>query len=258
MISKKTLIVLALATTTVSGSATAWQQGQINDSINIEGHLTPPVSGNPWEVMLGNSVVGLDAELTSGQTSVDIPVTQNIPVLGIRTISNKAIPGTSGIIPQISYNNALDISKFKDGRAPLTLEVKDSTDNVIGSLTVKLGVTGVQSVKESGWKANNLVYATDKHRVFFGGVPYDPSMASKTDIAPTVFPGVNDNFDNQGLNWSTTGQGASFRQVGATYSGYYGAGIEPNQNISISLNNTIPDNTQVAWKASLPITVTYN
>ncbi|EES4634805.1 TPA: hypothetical protein ACGTEY_004660, partial [Shigella sonnei] len=130
---KKTLIALAVAASAaVSGSAMAWTANGTGGSVDMGGILSPAHKVTPWEVKVGDAVKGLDAKIEKGQKTVEISLKSAIPLLGIRTQTSEVFHGQEGITPQISYGSAIDVHSFKEGMAPLTLEVKDSKGAKIG------------------------------------------------------------------------------------------------------------------------------
>ncbi|HDL9596186.1 TPA: hypothetical protein PX820_004927 [Escherichia coli] len=254
---KKTLIALAVATSAaVSGSAMAWTQNGTGGSVELGGTLTPVEKVTPWEVKVGDAVSGLDAQIQKGQKTVDIAVNKAIPVLGIRTQTTQAFQGQPGVSPQIDYGNAVNVDAFKNGRAPVTLEVKDNTNAKIGTLTTSLGASALVSIK-GPWSGYNHSYSDTAGQGFFGGLPKDKAQAPDENIAFNVMPEVAEHYIDQGVDYSEVGVTTSFTNTEATYSGYYGAGIEQGKTIKITLNQAATGDAPIQWKASLPVTVTY-
>ena len=249
---KKTLIALAVAASAaVSGSAMAWTANGTGGSVNLGGTLTPVEKVTPWEVKVGDAVTGLDAQIQKGQKVVNISVDKTIPILGIRSIKN-VFKGVSGVSPQIDYHGAVDAAKFTGGYVPLTLDVKDNHDAKIGTLTSTLGASADLSVNE-GASSNHYFYvqARNPGDVFYGGLG---TIMPEQNIAAKVFPGIGEHYDNQ--------DGTYLAPTNATikpdilYSGYYGSGIPQGHTIKITLDNPAGAD-QIAWKATLPVTVSY-
>ncbi|WP_105492428.1 hypothetical protein [Escherichia coli] len=254
---KKTLIALAVAASAaVSGSAMAWAPNGTGGSVDLGGSLTPVEKVTPWEVKVGDAVTGLDAQIQKGQKVVDVAVNKAIPVLGIRTQTTQAFPGQTGISPQIDYGNAVNVDAFENGRAPVTLEVKDDTNAKIGTLTTSLGASALVSVK-GPWSGFNHSYSDTPGRGFFGGLPKDKAQAPDENIAFSVMPEVADHYIDQGVSSSVVGITTDFANTKATYSGYYGAGIEQGKTIKITLDQAASGDAPIQWKASLPVTVFY-
>lgn len=254
---KKTLIALAVAASAaVSGSAMAWTATGSGHSVDLSGTLTPADVVTPWEVKTGDAVTNLDAQIKKGQKTVDIAVNKAIPVLGIRTQTTQVFQGQSGISPQIDYGNAVNVDAFENGRAPVTLEVKDDTNTKIGTLTTSLGASALVSVK-GPWSGYNHSYSNTVGQGFFGGLPKDKAQAPDLDIAVKVMPEVAAHFNNQGVSSANVGVTTDFSNTGATYSGYYGAGIEQGKIIKITLDQVVSGDTPIQWNASLPVTVSY-
>ncbi|TJE30753.1 hypothetical protein [Escherichia coli] len=253
---KKTLIALAVAASAVvSGSAMAagWEQNGNGGPVDLGGTLTPADVITPWEVKVGDAVNGLDANIRKGDTTVSIPVENAIPVLGIRTVEATAFQGETGITPQINYNGAIKTSEFNNGYAPLTLDVKSAADDAkIGTLTVQLGASGKLSVNGPGWQQQFHLQALNPGDVFYGGLG---AVMPDNDIAMIVFPESGDNFDDQGAGAGVPNNtGIS---LDAKYSAYYGSGIAQGETIQISLDTPVDGDAQIQWKASLPVTVSY-
>ncbi|HAW1357901.1 TPA: hypothetical protein JLL95_001604 [Escherichia coli] len=254
---KKTLIALAVAASAaVSGSAMAWTANGIGGSVDLGGTLTPADVVTPWEVKTGDAVTGLDAQIKKGQKTVDIAVNKAIPVLGIRTQTTQVFQGQPGISPQIDYGNAVNVDAFKNGRAPVTLEVKDDTNTKIGTLTTSLGASALVSIK-GPWSGYNHNYSEKAGQGFFGGLPKNKAQTPDENIAVNVMPGVADHYTSQGVDYSEVDVATDFTNTKATYSGYYGAGIEQGKTIKITLDQAASGDAPIQWKASLPVTVSY-
>ncbi|MBW5840160.1 hypothetical protein [Yersinia enterocolitica] len=257
---KKTLIALAVATSAaVSGSAIAWTANGTGGSVDMGGTLNPG-KVTPWEVKTGDAVTGLDAKIQKGQKVVDIAVNKAIPVLGIRTQTSQAFRGQTGISPQINYGGAVNVDAFNNGRAPVTLEVKDKTDAKIGMLTTSLGASALVSVySEHGgaWRGYHHAYASAAGQGFFGGLPKNKAATPDYNIAKEVMPEVADHYTDQGAGYRPVDANETFTNTKYTYSAYYGAGIEKGKTIKITLDQAASGDAPIQWKASLPVTVTY-
>ncbi len=255
---RKTLIALAVAASAaVSGSAMAWTANGTGGSVDMGGTLTPVDKMTPWEVKTGAAVTGLDADIVKGQSSVDISVTNAIPVLGIRTIESVAFTGQPGISPQISYGAAVDLDGFAANVTTLNLEVKDSTGtNKIGTLSAPFLAVAEQSVKGPQTNYSAGVIADSEGLLFFGGVPKSQAGYSPQFNVDTLIPDVTAHYDKQGLGWSKTASWSSVSDTEHTYSAYYASGIERGKTIKITLDKPAGDD-EIAWKATLPVTVSY-
>ncbi|HFP5551456.1 TPA: hypothetical protein ACHIF1_005009, partial [Escherichia coli] len=210
----------------------------------------------PWEVKTGDAVTGLNAQIQKGQKEVSIAVNKAIPVLGIRTIESTAFQGQPGISPQIDYGNAVNVDAFENGRAPVTLKVKDDTNAKIGTLTTSLGASALVSVK-GPWSGFNHSYSDTAGQGFFGGLPKNKAQTPDENIAFNVMPEVANHYIDQGVGYSKVGVTTDFTNTKATYSGYYGAGIEQGKTIKITLDQAASGDAPIQWKASLPVTVYY-
>ncbi|EFI9719874.1 hypothetical protein G4U01_004887 [Escherichia coli] len=255
---KKTLIALAVAASAaVSGSAMAWAPNGTGGSVDLGGTLTPVEKVTPWEVKTGAAVTGLDAQIQKGQKVVDVAVNKAIPVLGIRTIESKAFQGQPGISPQVDYGNAVNVDAFKNGRAPVTLEVKDDTNTKIGTLTTSLGASALVSIKGPKWNGFNHFYSDKSGDAFFGGLPKNEQNTPDSNIAFNVMPEVADHYTDQGVGYKSVGASPIFSDTSYSFSGYYGAGIEQGKTIKITLDQVASGDAPIQWKASLPVTVSY-
>ena len=252
---KKTLIALAVAASAaVSGSAMAWTANGSGGSVDLSGTLTPVEQVTPWEVKVGAAVNGLDADIHKGDTKVDIPVKNTIPVLGIRTVKAEAFAGGPGLSPQISYGNALNVDAFEASVAPLTLEVKDANDAKIGSLTTDMFAQARTSMM-GAWEGKFWNYASQAGQGFFGGLPKSADKVSSVDRVDELMPEAGQNYVSQsapnvGTNYST------FSGAASTHSAYYFSVVESGKSIKITLDQPA-DADEIAWKASLPVMVTY-
>ncbi|HDW2448439.1 TPA: hypothetical protein RLU78_003483 [Escherichia coli] len=262
---KKTLIALAVAASAaVSGSAMAWEANGTGGSVNIGGSLTPAENITPWEVKTGAAVTGLDADINKGQSVVNIAVDQAIPVLGIRTVSATAFPGQDGINPQIDFHGAIDPTQFEAGKTQLVIDVKaDDGVNKIGSLQTALTAVGIFSWKNiSNNNGNNYSIAASEQPgdMFKGGLSTTMAGGVTTteaqQIAPVIFPGSMDNFTDQETP-SLNKYSASIAAGDATYSAFYASGIEAGKVIKLTLDSPAQGDAPITWKASLPITVSY-
>ncbi|CAD6120238.1 hypothetical protein [Escherichia coli] len=255
---KKTLIALAVAASAaVSGSAMAWTANGIGSSVELGGTLTPVDVVTPWEVKTGDAVTGLDAQIKEGQKTVDIAVNKAIPVLGIRTIQSTAFSGQAGISPQINYGAAVDVDGFAANETTLNLEVKDSTgNNKIGTLSAPLYAVAEQSIKGPDVNYRAGVIAGYEGALFFGGLSKSEAGYSPVFDADAVVPDVTAHYDPQGQEWINNAGWSSVSDPQYTYSAYYASGIKQGKTIKITLDNSAGAD-EIVWKASLPVTVSY-
>ncbi|HBA5965025.1 TPA: hypothetical protein J4S20_004235 [Escherichia coli] len=255
---KKTLIALAVAASAaVSGSAMAWTANGTGGSVDLGGTLTPVEKVTPWEVKVGAAVNGLDGSIQKGQKEVRIETKTAIPVLGIRTQTTQAFQGQSGISPQISYGAAINLDGFAANETTLNLEVKDSTGaNKIGTLSAPFSAVAAQSVKGPSANYRAGVIARFEGELFFGGVPKSEAGYNPVFNANGIVPDVTAHFDQQGQEWRDSAGWSSVSDPKHTYSAYYASGIEQGKTIKITLEQPAASDA-IAWKASLPVTVSY-
>lgn len=267
---KKTLIALAVAASAaVSGSAMAAWTPNLSGLNNFElgGTITPKDNVTPWEAMIGNAFKNLDSNIKKGQSKVVLTTTSAIPVLGIRTAQNTAFSTDAyqNATPIIDYGTAVDLAGIVDSKAPLTLEVKDgTTDLPIGTLKTSLFVGAVQSYTVSNGAGYNVLLggsAGTTDYVFTGGLPTSSSMIPNSQNVINTLDAISTefsaNFDKQGQ--SSLGEpsvGDISGGIPVMYSAYYGSGIVNGEKIIIDLTSPVAA-TAVTWKASLPITLSY-
>lgn len=264
---KKTLIALTVAASAaVSGSAmAAWTANGAGGTVDFGGTLSPANKNTPWEVKTGNAVNGLDSAVTKGQSAVDITVNKAIPILGIRVADaqTKVFKGYTQISPQIDYHGAIDPSTFNDSSVVMTLDISDEQGNKMGKMAVDM-----LAVAESSWTGadgsagQKSLFAAKAGDGFFGGLPtstanVDTNVDSPSrDIINVIDPEFTANYNEQ--NGSAFAPNIEdFTDLDATYSAFYGSGIVAGKNIHITLDSPVQGDAPVTWKASLPITVSY-
>ncbi|EKS5483992.1 hypothetical protein QB859_000368 [Escherichia coli] len=262
---KKTLIALAVAASAaVSGSAMAWTANGSGGSVELGGTLTSVTKATPWSVYTGSKVADLNGQVQKGQSTVSVSVNKTIPVLGIRVTEARMFAGAVGIAPQIDYRGSIDIEKFAGGVVPLHLELKDATnDSVIGSLEGRLTAAAIMSYSDSGSADINKVsgtrgvYATTAGHAFFGGLTtkvnqmvYGPDVWNRLNSINSEFV-VNFPYANPSKYTSEP-----FDKTGYTFNAVYGSGIEAGTSLTLKLKQPAASGA-ITWKASLPVTVSY-
>lgn len=260
---KKTLIALAVAASAaVSGSAMAWTASGTGGSFDMGGTLTPVERITPWEVKVGDSVTNLDAKMKKGGKRVDVAITKNIPVLGIRTAANKVpFTGGAGISPQIDFKGALDFKNFKSGVAPLTLDVKDDKGENLGKLHADL-FAGAEYSYVGYWKAKAVLYSGKQGNGFYGGLPLSKAASANNpgEDLKKIFPEVVEHYTAQGMAWAKDGKDFTednFSDSSYKFSGFYGAAIQAGKSLTIDLISPAAGDSEVKWTASLPVVVSY-
>ena len=262
---KKTLIALAVAASAaVSGSAMAanWEMNGPGGTVNLGGTLIVDSEvQSPWEVFVGPGASNLDSKIEKGQKEVSFTVNK-IPVLGIRTTSSQSLfNGAAKLSPQIDFGGAINVDEFDNGSAPLTLKVKGSEGNDIGVLKTNLFAGAESSWKDPNGGGKKYLRAYDAGiDAFYGGLGKNPSNVDGNNTWNRLYDlfdgSVMEHYNDQ--NQSMTDVGVEqFREPTATFSGYYGAGVENGTIMKITLN-TPASTGQIQWKASLPVTVSYN
>ncbi|HCB9840036.1 TPA: hypothetical protein M2Q89_004931 [Escherichia coli] len=256
---KKTLIALAVAASAaVSGSAMAWTVNGTGGSVDLGGTLTPTDVITPWEVKVGNAVTGLDALVQKGQKTVEVKTSSAIPVLGIRT-QDSTFMGQSGISPQISYDGAVDVDSFSAGTTTLTLNVTDANGDEIGTMSVPFLAAALSSYTNGSTSNTKSLYASERGKGFFGGLGKDSSAVAQYPVSATsgIFAEASENFSYQGITSLSDPGETGFSVTSGTYSAFYASGIESGKTITITLDQAVSGDDAIQWKASLPITVSY-
>ncbi|HFW3714186.1 TPA: hypothetical protein ACIBKF_003441 [Salmonella enterica subsp. enterica serovar 6,7:y:-] len=262
---KKTLIALAVAASAaVSGSAMAWTANGTGGSVDLGGTLTPADVVTPWEIKTGGRIDGLDVSIRKGATVVDVPVNKAIPVLGIRTVANTAFEGTPGISPQINYGDAVDLDGFNAGVTTVSMEVRDEQGNVIGGLVAPFfaGAETSQKAIDASNVTPNYKYSLFSNKAgnaFFGGLPKssDGAVTNVSTKVNAIDSQFTANYNTQGVeDYRMTYGQTSFSNNEIFYSAFYGSGLRSGDTIKISLSQPVGADA-ITWKASLPITVSY-
>lgn len=256
---KKTLIALAVvASTAVSGSAIAdsWITGGTGGTVEMGGTVAIVADSNsPWAVKTGAVVNNLDANIVAGGTVATVALGTDISILSIR--SDQVFKGRAGIAPQIDYSGAVDIDSFSKGYAPLTLEVKNSKDEKIGTAKTSIFAVALVSNLSGSAGGRSSMFAPKAGYSFWGGV-----AKSKDLIAPynrASFSFVTEaaaNYSEQGVSIAPGSGAGSVNNPNTTYSGFYASGIEKSKTIVITLDEPATSSA-ISWKASLPVTVSY-
>ncbi|HCQ3388260.1 TPA: fimbrial protein [Escherichia coli] len=250
------------ASAAVSGSAMAWTANGTGGSVDLGGTLTPTDVISPWEVKVGAAVNGLDANIRKGDTIVDIPVKNAIPVLGIRVADAtwKAFRGQPGITPKIDYHGAINVNDFSRGEVPLTLDVKGTQDQKIGSLTVNLsaGAEYARYNPSTDKGEKYMLYQNGEGELFFGGLGTnsDAISSSAWNLANSLDPEFVANYNDFGVSKISSPYYGNVDNAEFNYSAFYASGVEQGKTIKITLEQPAASDA-IAWKASLPVTVSY-
>ena len=258
---KKTLIALALAATAVSGSAMAWTPNGIGGTMEFGGTLTPADVKNPWEVQVGPNTSLLNGSIKPGGNTVDITLSQSVPLLGIRTVDSTAFFGAPGISPQIDYKGAVGLDSFKAGNASLSLKVfkADDASVELGVLSAELSAAAGFTWSEGARTERANMKASTAGDGFFGGLSKTDAGASADSLAlvRAINPAFVANYDMLGVTSvvSDAAYPTNFDSPTRKYSAFYGAGLKNGSKVAITLSKPMTENTN--WKASFPVTVSY-
>lgn len=261
---KKALLVVAL-TAAISGQAQAWTNGSIGGTFEMGGTITQqPAPVMIWEAKLG-SATGLNVTIPRNNLNFNIPVATDIPVLGFRVTETSglftAVAGSTNN-PKISYGGKLDLNSFANGVGNLTLDVLDTSNNKIGTLTAKMTTAGIASKVAGGNAEVMSLYAPDNAATdaFSGGLPVTAgqAMGASADAVAAVnkfFPDVH--FSAQAGTAGTTAKVVDLNDTSVTsYSSAYAAGISSGTQLSVVLDAMLQADT--VWKATLPVTISYS
>ncbi len=260
---KKTLIALAVAASaTVSGSAMAWEANGTGGSVNIGGTLIPAENVTPWEVKTGAAVNGLDADIRKGDTKVVIPVKNAIPVLGIRAVDVAGFKGVAGIAPQIDYKGAVDVSGFQQGVTTVRMDVLNNNGDKIGDLESPFFAGAERSYhsEDGSAKGHRSVYASSAGKAFYGGIDQSRLVYEEGVVRARVAaidPEFTAKFDTYNSTFSSGSVETDFNEPGYIFNAFYGSGIESGKSIKITLDNPATGDAAIVWKATLPVTVSY-
>ncbi|EBW6452845.1 hypothetical protein DPY99_24075 [Salmonella enterica subsp. enterica serovar Oranienburg] len=266
---KKKLIALMLGAATVSSSVMAWEPNGLGGKVDFGGVVTinSISTKNPWEVFVGGKTSGLDANVATGATTVKIPLSTSIPVLGIRTVSNTAFEGAVGITPQINYGGKVDLSSFNNGTATLTIDANDSSNSKIGTMTAPIYAGAIVSRRNPGENIDTdrfygIALPKNAGDAFFGGLSTSdsgvPTYAGVLESTlKKIDPAFSANWDNQGWGITDERWTGPFSVSGRKYSAYYGSGIQSGEAIVLNLDAPFNSSTVIQWNAQLPIVVSY-
>lgn len=259
---KKTLIALALAATTVSGSAMAWTEGDFNGSIDIGGAIKPLVVTWKWQaspaisdedINVKDAVMNKDRYDFSGILKQDKTLLKGVttalsPVAkaGMSPVINftvKAESGTTGnnkhfVLP-VMDENAKEIGSFSFSIRLYALALGDTLQG-----RNYLGIADPGQSYGNGYFKYKADYDAIGHEGFKNGI-----VAALGADAPD-FAGAT---ASTGGIWGVS----TFSVVNTTdpitnWAGAYAAVAQAGTG---KLNlNSVNSNT---WKASLPVTVSY-
>ncbi|EQA8868662.1 hypothetical protein ACX9P6_004833, partial [Citrobacter braakii] len=239
---KKTLVALALAATTVSGSAMAWQANGTGGSLELGGTFTPTKKDTPWEILIGPSNTSFNVAVSETETVMDIPVVTPISILGIRTQvpNNSTFTGSPGIAPQINYGSAIDIDGFNRGVTSLKLDIHNvKSGSKIGLLTTKIYAVSESSQTGNGEAGRKSLIGAKLGDAFYGGLGKRSGTVDEgVAIINTINPEYTAHYNTQGA----PGYEASpdrLEKTNAKYSAFYGAGVKKGENLRITLDAAV-------------------
>ena len=261
---KKTLIALAVAASAaVSGSAMAWTASGTGGSVDLGGTLTPDSNvQSPWEVKVGVGADNLNGRITKGDTKAEVIVSKNVPVLNIRNINPAGFPGGTGKNNIVNINfKGLDLNGFSNNKSKITVDINDGQNRKIGRAEIPfygMAVLGAAYSSQSQAGENKTMYTNDSNSAFYGGLPKSYSLLSGPDTMSLLASFDSEATTNLSFSkkWTSTAVNEKFSDSGMKYWAAYGSGIKAGDVIKISLDQPAASDA-IAWKASLPVTVSY-
>lgn len=261
---KKTVIAAALVSTVFSGAAMAWTANGTGGNIELGGNIQVTPYTTPWEVEVGAPATTLDANITKGTSVVMIPVTKAIPVLGIRTVTKTPFNGNTGINPQINYNGAVQVDNFNSGTTVMDLPVMDADNPTtqIGTMSTSFFAAALSTWKNGVTNSSEQysTFAASAGQSFWGGLAKaSAGVQSGHQVIgelTAISPAFVQNYNDQSANWVNAAAMTFNQLTNVSYTGLYGAGIKSGANIKLTLNKAAA-NDVIKWKASLPVTVSY-
>ncbi|ECV2306852.1 fimbrial protein [Salmonella enterica subsp. enterica serovar Javiana] len=262
---KKTLTALALAATTVSGSAMAWTEGDFNGSIDMGGSISPEKSG--WQWKLGDSQLdgfNLNASdaTASGNNLVWNGIGTAFPVLMGKTLKPYGNI-TVGMIPVITYGGEGFSIKSSETSAPeVTLTAKGKTDgSKVGTLKFNLNMFALSTPE---WKdANGSTYTyqqiVDPSKSYGNGflqnAGYYKTMTSTQvkDAIIRILGGDMITINGAVIESNYTDAAQFNSAITAEQQGAYASEFVDKSGTLTFPSNNVPTD----WKSSLTVTVSY-
>lgn len=259
---KKKVLALLLATSTMPGGAiAAWDDNGVGGATEFKGVIVPAQVKNPWEVKLGNAM-DIEGSIIFNDSKGKFNLKKSVLILGIRTTTDQAFTAHATMAPTIDFGTAVDINAFDKGVATLKIDLMNAVDSTkIGSISVPFSAANKYSVKRtdgSGYISTHYT-ADDNKLLFKGGLG-----KTKEAIAPlsSVDKIINDldaelagKFDSQGLTNSSNASDVTDLDSGNKYSAFYGAGLMSGATVDLALDAN--SSSDIKWKASFPVTVSY-
>ncbi|HAO0310726.1 TPA: hypothetical protein IGZ59_004638 [Escherichia coli] len=236
----------------------AWtqQDSAYNGNIELGGTLQPETKKLPWELQVGTGSNQLNGAITRGDTKVTIKLTNAIPVLGMRNVSGGFV-GAEGLTPQVDYKGAIKVDSFVSGQTKMNLDVTDGSGNRIGSLSADFstGAFGANNEQRAS------LFAGKAGAAFWGGLGKSAEQVVSTIgdlevVAKSLFPTILETRGDMSNLVNISPQEYKFTSTSTTYRSIYYSGIVAGKNISISLDAPAGAD-DITWKASLPVTVSY-
>lgn len=251
----------------LSPHAMAWVPGGAGGNVELGGTIEPSGPTNPWEVILGADVAGMNMVLPESGQLIRHRLKTNLPVLGIRTTTGQdetfGGEAAGGLAPQVSYSGLVTGGSYDKGRVPVELLVTGEKDNqTLGWLRLNLfaGAEVSQYNPESGNGKRYSVYAGQPGEAFYGGIARTPNEAMDNALVMIgdIFESYTRHYNPQGLPGITgQKQSAEFRNNKMRYSGFYGAGLLAGDEVVMRLDEGSRPEGAENWRARLKVTINY-
>lgn len=285
---KKTLIALAVTVSAVmSDSAMADLGGWSENTpggIEFSGIITRP-SDVKWLWAVGegfNSFINLTSELSDDGRKLNLPITQDMPLLAAK-MKEATTGAIIGVIPTVTLSSydatPVSVTFTDESHASMTVKVKDMTSGgVIGGITIPFEFGASASLNRIDIAGNGVVdvnsFMTGKEEegTMFEGI------VKPNDIIHSVYAlkwnGLTENdiysaMKAVGGDMITSAGGISQDYIdmsnisdnvytGTKHARYfsYGAGIASGSELTLVFNSPVTTRTQ--WQAPLTITVSYS
>ncbi len=263
---KKTLIALAVVAS-AAGSAmandTGWVASGTSGTFSMGGTLTAKELVTPWEARVYADVMDLNADIAQDSNKVDMTFQNNIPVVAIRNSDKNGFQGGANVIkPSISFGEGV-LGEFSAGAvAPLTLKITDATSaKELGTVTAQMRAGALSAWSTTagiGWRSLKADVTT---AAFWGGLPKTDDLVMTAPAVEAFMKSMDADVVNKlpatRINYSPEVYGEGYCDD-RSYWGVYVAGFKMGDKITINLKEASKNDSQIKWKAELPIQIAYN
>lgn len=278
---KKKLIAIAVATASVmSGVANAessWVEASTGGTIDIGGTIEVDSQYDDlWTWKLGDAITVASnaADMNAEKTSLTITMEQRKPLLVGKSEPFKAPSTGVGASPSISFSDA-DGNEValqtpatpSQGKASLTLPIKDESKATIGSLTLNVQAIGVMYTQSTNasYGGPHAMTANNVGNIFHGGLPTSAAGLNGSTAVNIVASDGGWTVTEMMNKWNEfTGQNKSWIQTVHSYGSSGMIDALYNYSLSIAQGQTLeaefdsPVTTTTKWSAPLTISIAYN